>query len=889
MIIDNEDYLAHYGIIRRSGRYPWGSGDIDNARNITFLDAVADLKSKGMSEVEIARGFGLSTTELRAGKSVAKNQQKQAQIAMAQRLKDKGTSTSAIAKRMGLPESTTRELLKPGAQDKADALTSTANMLKKEVAEKGLLDVGSGVENHLGVTRTHLDTAISVLKTDGYELHPVTTPQLGTVHDTRLKVLCLPGTTQKEVFLNKDKIQQIGSVSSDWGRSFDVIKPPIEMSPNKIGIRYGNEGGNQADGVIYVRPGVDSVSLGGSSYAQVRVAVGKDHYLKGMAMYKDDLPDGVDLLFNTNKSDTGNKLDAMKKNETEDPDNRFGAVIKRQILDKPGKPDAKITSVMNIVNEEGDWGEWSKNLSPQMLSKQSPTLAKTQLDMTFERRQKEYEDILALTNSTVRKKLLEDFAASTDSASVQLKAAALPHQGIHVILPVASMPATQVYAPNYLDGERVVLIRYPHGGTFEIPELRVNNNHREANRLLPGAKDAIGIHPSVAQKLSGADFDGDFVLVIRNNQNRIQTAPTLEGLKNFDPIAAYPKYDGMKIMSNTQTEMGKISNLITDMSLKGAPHSEIVRAVKHSMVVIDAEKHELNFKLSYNDNNIKDLKRKYQSNPEGGQGASTLISRAKARQDVPHRKPRSMQKGGPIDKATGEKVYEETGKISYKTGLPRTQRSTKLAEAKDAFTLVSSPSGTPMERLYADHSNKLKAMANQARLVSVNTPPSKYSASAKKVYETEVASLNSKLTLALKNRPIERQAQLIANANVRLKREYNPNMTQKQRKKIEYQELENARIRTGAKSKAIVITPEEWDAIQAGAISDSKLTQILAKADMDQVRKLATPHDAKLMTSTMTNRANAMLASGYTRAEVAAHLGVSLTTLDTSTVGSEVE
>ena len=47
----------------------------------------------------------------------------------------------------------------------------------------------------------------------------------------------------------------------------------------------------------------------------------------------------------------------------------------------------------------------------------------------------------------------------------------------------------------------------------------------------------------------------------------------------------------IKIMKNTQTEMGKISNLITDMTLKGATQDELARAVRHSMVVIDAEKH----------------------------------------------------------------------------------------------------------------------------------------------------------------------------------------------------------------------------------------------------------------------------------------------------------
>lgn len=887
-----ESELFHYGIIRRSGRYPWGSGENENTHNKILLDYIQDLKSKGLKEKEIAEGLAMTINELRAEKSIARSQQRQANIAMAQRLKDKGWGPTAIGSRMQIPESTVRTLLVPGAKDKADVLETTTKALMKDVDEKakldpdgsGIVDVGSGVENHLGVPRSKLDVALQMAKMHGYELHTVFAPQTTTRNETRLKVLCTPGITQKYVFLNQNKIQLLQTHSETGGRSFIHLHEPIQINPKRVQVIYGPDGGAKADGMIYVRPGVKDVELGGSKYAQVRVAIGDGHYLKGMAIYKDDLPEGVDIQFNTNKHDTGNKLDAMKTNELKDygPNGEHPLLksTRRQIVENPGSADERVTSAMNLVNEEGKWDDWSSELSSQMLSKQSPALARTQLDMTFERRQFQLQDINKLTNAVVRKKLLKNFSETTDASAVLLKAAALPHMGNHVILPIPSMKPNQIYAPNYKSGERVVLIRHPHGGPFEIPELIVNNKHAEARRLLGDAHDAVGINHLVAQRLSGADFDGDTVLVIPNDRDLIRTSPALEGLKNFDPKAAYPGYEGMKVMPNTQTEMGKISNLITDMSLAGAPVSEITRAIKHSMVVIDAEKHELNYKLSYNDNNIKQLKQKYQSG-----GASTLLSRARARTYVEDRKARTMGKGGPIDPKTGELRYEPTNKKNYKTGEPLLKRSKKLAETSDAFSLVSDVGAHPMEVIYAKHSNKLKALANQARLDYINTPTPKQSPSAKKAYANEVASLYSQLDLALRNRPLERKANLIANANVKARYNANPNMDSDTRKKIEFQALEEARTRVGAKKHDIVISDKEWDAIQAGAISSSKLTDILNRADMKVVYEHATPKNEVLMTSAKTARATQMLASGYDRAQVAAQLGVSLSTLDKATVG----
>lgn len=915
MIINEDDYLAHYGTPRRSGRYPWGSGgntdQSTSTRNQDFLGQYKDMKEQGLSDTEIARGMGISTTQLRARRTIANNERKQALTSQMVRLREAGNSNVGIGQRLGVAESVVRSYLKDYETRKENILIATSNALR-ELVDKNPdrpLDVGSGVENYLGLSATKLNAAVTLLREEGYTVHDVNIPQVGTGNFTRYKVLCPPGTTRKEAFANRDKIQQLAVKSEDFGESYEGIQPPIGISSSRVAIKYGPQGGSLADGVIYVRPGVKDVSLGKSNYAQVRITVDDSHYLKGMAMYKDDLPDGVDLMFNTNKKDTGNKLDAMKPIESDDPLNPYGATIRDQVYERGPDGKKRVTSVMNIVNEEGSWSDWSNEISTQMLSKQSPVLIKTQLDMTWERRQKEYQELSSLTNPTVKKKLLTAFSDETDSAAVHLDAAGFKRQGWHVILPITNMKPSEIYAPKFKDGERVVLIRYPHGGTFEIPELVVNNNHRGAKKALGvNPKDAVGIHPDVAQRLSGADFDGDTVLVIPNGSRKIRSSPALEQLKGFDPKAAYAPYDGMRTIDGgvyradtgkvdyggklpypgmKQTQMGIVSNLITDMTIRGAPVSDLARAVKHSMVVIDAEKHGLNWQQSAIDNGISQLQQKYQRQ-YGAKGASTLISRATATVRIDERKPRAAAKGGPINKETGAREFEPTGRLRRnKDGelVPAQQKTKRLAETSDAHTLSS---GTVQERLYADHSNRLKNLANQARLQIVHTPNLKYSSVAAKTYAKEVASLNASLDRAQRNRPLERQAMVIANANIRAKMQANPNMDESTLKKVRSQALTEARLRTGASKLDIKITPEEWHAIQAGAISYSKLNEILNKADLDIVRKLATPRQQNLMTATRISRAQQMFASGATRAEVAAALGVSISTLDQSINVSDV-
>lgn len=894
-----EQHLAHYGTPRRSGRYPYGSGDEANQRNRDFLGEVAKLKAQGLSEPKIAEGLGLTTTQLRARKSIANAERKAADVSLARRLREeRGMSNVAIGERMGINESSVRALLAEGANARADLLQTTANMLKDEVSSKGLVDIGSGVENHLGVSKEKLGTAVAILKEQGYEVHSVQVNQIGTGpnNKTLVKVLAPPGTTYRDIVSDISKIQtldQVGKISDDGGRSFYGLLPPIPISPKRVGINYAEDGGDAADGVIYVRPGVKDVDLGGASYAQVRINVGGTHYLKGMAFYKDDLPEGVDLLFNTNKKKgtpmMGDKDNTVLKAQKDDPDNPFGAAV-RQIGERNDRGElTKVTSAMNIVNEAGDWDKWSRNLSSQTLSKQSSVLAKSQLDMTYEKKRAQFEEIKNLTNPAVRQKLLKDFSEGVDSSAIHLKAAALPRSSWHVLLPFNSLKENEIYAPNYRDGERVALIRYPHGGTFEIPELTVNNKARVPKAAIGSAKDAVGINAEVAKRLSGADFDGDAVLVIPNNQRRIQSTPALEKLKDFDPQAAYPAYEGMPKMSakSKGTQMGLVSNLITDMTIQRASTDELARAVKHSMVVIDAEKHNLNYKLSAQENGIPALMQKYQGRSQGG--AATLISRATSTVKVRDYQERAASRGGSIDPKTGKKIYEPKGEpyLNAKGQLVYPKKdSVKLAETDDAFTLSS---GTKIEAVYAQHSNRLKALANDARKEMVNTPNVQVNNSAKQVYKQEIQSLDAKLNVALKNRPLERQAQVVANSIIAAKIRDNPRLKEDagERKKMEAQALAEARTRTGAGKQRIKITDDEWAAIQAGAIAHSKLTTLLANADMDRVKELAQPRTSPVMTSVKQTRAKQMLNAGYTPAEVADALGVNVSTLKSSIAADE--
>lgn len=931
--ISDETQLKHYGTKYHSGRYPWGSGEDPYQHGGDLLSRVADLKKQGLSEVEIAAALGItdngqpdgkpSTTKLRVQLSLATYERRSNAVATAKSLRDDGLNFSEIGRKMGINESTVRSLLNTESEAKMNASKQTAEFLKSKVDEFGMIDVGKGVENQLGVPKGRLENALYMLELEGYKIYGGRVPQVNNPDNkTTIRVLCTPDKEHKDIY-NYSDVYSVGSKfrSDDSGQTFrPAFVYPASMDSKRLSICYKEDGGAEKDGLVEIRRGVPDLSLGNSHYAQVRILVDGTHYIKGMAVYADDLPDGVDIRFNTNKSNTTPKLDVLKTIDEKNPDNPFKALIKENVgqsyyEDEHGQ---KHLSLINKTREEGDWEDWEDTLPSQFLAKQNLSLIQKQLKLSEADKVAEFDEIKSLTNPTIKRILLDDFANDCDKAAEHLQAAALPNQKWHVILPVASMKDTEVYAPQYEDGSRVALVRYPHAGTFEIPVLTVNNKQPDAAKLIgPSSIDAVCINSKVAARLSGADFDGDTVMLIptsgngKNGKINITSTPPLRGLKDFDPKEAYPYQKGMRLMTTTNLEMGKISNLITDMTLQGATPEELTRAVKHSMVVIDAEKHHLNYKLSEKENGIKELKNKYQN----GGGASTLLSLAKSDERVPERK-RSYR----IDPDTGKKIYQNTNRVYYKADIPGVKGqvnvivkkegdedikyyrdrktnelvrvpkdakiteieaktlSTKMMETDDAFTLVSI-ANTPQERAYATYANKMKALANEARLELLSTGRLTYSASAKDTYRREVDHLTAQLNVALMNAPRERRAQMLANSRSDAKEKANPDMSKKDKKKMRQQELTRARREVGAERATIDISDREWEAIQAGAITDSKLSQILRFADQDKFKQRALPRQMTTLSSAKQAKLRAMSASGYTLEQMARAVGVSASTV----------
>lgn len=882
-----EDILMHYGVKRRSGRYPWGSGDTPYQHSGDFLSRVQELKKQGLTEKDIVNAMGLdSSTQLRVAYTVAKNERRRLIVDKIHSLQDDGLNPTEIGRELGIRESSVRSYLNEESAKRMNSAIETANVLKEELSKKGVLDVGAGVERELGVSKEKLDEALYMLEAEGVGIREGVGIPTGPGKQTNVKILRDPNIPLKDVYNDMSMIKPVGEYhSTDGGKTFDKREYPSSIDSSRVKIRYGDEGGTAKDGVIEIRRGVQDLDLGNSHYAQVRILVDGSHYLKGMAMYSDNMPDGVDIVFNTNKKSGTPKMDVMKKIQS-DPDNPFGAYIKAdgQSWYTDAKGNKKLSAI-NKLKEEGDWDTMSRNLSSQFLSKQPYDLVKKQLTLTYADKQAEYDEILSLTNPTVKRKMLLDFADECDSAIVHLKAAALPRQETRVILPITQLKDNEVYAPYLKNGEKVVLIRYPHGGTFEIPELTVNNRNPSAKSILGNVKDAIGINAKVAERLSGADFDGDTVTVIPvNDKVRVKSTSPLEELVDFDPKTTYAERPGMKVMTKEQTqrEMGIVSNLITDMTLKGAPDSDIARAVKHSMVVIDAAKHKLDYKQSEKDQGIAELKKKYQpkydsdGNLVGYGGASTLISKRKQDLRVPER-----QGSGRIDPDTGKVSYKESGRTYVdKNGkvVPATTTVKLLSTVDDVRTLSS---GNPKENAYADYANKMKALANTARKEYLSTGRLQYDSGANRIYKNEVEELDRKLAKAEMNAPRERQAQAIANSVVKAKIQSNPELSDKANKKelakIKQAALYDARASVGASGKEnrIDITDKEWDAIQAGAISDSKLTSILRYADPDIVKQKAMPKTSGELPSSKINRIQSLSGKGYTIAEIAERLGVS--------------
>lgn len=908
---DNElTALSHYGTKRHSGRYPWGSGENPYQRSGDFLARVEELTKSGKSEKEVLEAinaelpdeYKLGAVEFRVAQRRAKHDRWQLQYDRARSLKEDGLGYTEIARQMDLSESTVRSMLNSNTAAHKSRAEEIAKTLKEEVDKKGMIDISEGVSNVLGVSEGQLEEAAYILEAEnGYLRYGVgvknpTNPR----HQTNITVLAKPEYDQKYAYQHQGDIKSFGDYYFDDGASnARKLQPPSSLDSSRVSIRYGDEGGSNKDGVIEIRRGVADLSLGNSHYAQVRILVDGSHYLKGMAVYSDDsnFPEGKDIIFNTNKK-SGTPMmggeDSVLKKAKNDPENPFGATIKANGQYEYAGSDGKMhLSPINKLKEEGEWDSMSRNVSSQFLSKQPIKLIESQLDLTVKDYEAEYAEIMSYQNPTIKRKMLNDFAARCDGTSQTLKASAFPGQTSKVILPLNGIRDDEVYAPTYKNGIKVALIRYPHGGTFEIPVLTVNNRNQSGIRNLGSdITDAIGINAKVAERLSGADFDGDSVTVIPiSSKVPIKSTPALKALQGFDPKVEYavpegnPEHVRLMKKSEKQKEMGVISNLITDMTLRGAPEDEIARAVKHSMVVIDAEKHRLDYKRSERENGIDDLKERWQIrvDDEGNEktgGASTLLSRRKQTMRIPERRG-----GTRVDPDTGELIYKTSGRtyVDPKTGkvVPATTKVSRISVTRDARTLSS---GTVQENLYASFSNRLKDLANQARKSALSTGRLEYSPEAAKKYSEEVKSIDDKLSKVALNKPKERYAMILANANIKAKIQsmgLDPKKDKKEIKKISSVEMERARTAVSASSKKskIVFTDREWEAIQNGAISDSKLEKVLNATSSEEFIKRAMPKETSEVSSAKQAKAKAMLNSGYTYQQISEAIGVPQSTI----------
>lgn len=922
----DHNYILHTGVKRKSGRYEWGSGEYPYQHEPWF---------QGWSKLSIseqsdyAKAFGMTLKEARYRYSIGKDAKKAQDIAHAKELRySKQMSVKAISEKMGVSESTVNSWLKPDAETRVRETEELAKKISEFAEGHAGIDIGKGCATAMGVNKTKFETAIQLLKDrDGYYNVQWGQEQLTSKNDNKTQTTALikikpewknlsPAQLKTEAYKyvmeNSDDIVLPFPVkyNYDTGKTILGFDIPKSVSSDEIEVVYTDKNGNggaERDGLIELRRGDDRLSLGNDNYAQVRIAVDNTHYIKGMAVYSDNLPPGKNIRVWSNKKegtpitspdpDAKQVLKPMKRADdgSVDLEDPFGAQITAQ------------RGCINKVNEEGKWDDWtsSRTLASQVLSKQSADLAQRQLNLDYAKRAAEFDTIKQITNPIVREKMLIDFADECDKAAVHLKAAALPGQSVKVLIPIPSLKPGECYCPTYKDGDKLALIRFPHQSISEIPMVTVNNSNKEGKRVMTNqAVDAIGLNPKDAHRLSGADFDGDTVVCIPNNKNYIKNAPEFKGLKGYEPKEQWPGYPGMKPISHqlAQTKMGIVTNLITDMSLMGAPEDEMVRAIKMAQLIIDAEKHKLNWRGAEKEYRIAELHQKYQGKKLGG--AVTIVSRASGEADVPER-----EKYYTINKDTGEKEYKltgkkkvyfvnpKTGKKYYKNLLPKQEgydpnakdvliKSTKMAEEKDARKLIS-PLKHPIEIIYANYANQMKAMGNEARKESLIKKETPYSRQAAETYKEEVKSLREKIENSKVNAALERLASRTAKVIIdervaKYPDRYNKSTPdgQKHLSKLKNQ-VTNQQRHIVSKQPPFPITEREWEAIQAGALHKSDVKEIINKGDSDIIKGFAMPKNSNYPILSPANlaHAKAMLNSGFTQAEVAANFNISPSTL----------
>ena len=340
-----EEMLMHYGMPRRSGRYPWGSGKDPYQHGRDFLGRVEELRKQNFTwadpetgkrysgDTAIAKSMGLTTSQFRTEIGLATDERRALQVARYKSLKADGLNNSEIAREMGVNESTVRSWANAQAEARMNKAQETADFLKARSAEfaadGGMIEVGTGAERELGISKEKMNQALYILEREGWHVYSggfdqVTNPGQRTTQ----KVLCPPGTEHKEIY-ELDRVHTIKDyISRDGGETYEKkFNYPASMDSKRMMVRYKEEGGEERDGLVELRRGVNDLSLGESRYSQVRILVDGTHYIKGMAVYSDNMPDGVDVIFNTNKK-VGTPLGKVLKEIKADPDNPFGSAIK---------------------------------------------------------------------------------------------------------------------------------------------------------------------------------------------------------------------------------------------------------------------------------------------------------------------------------------------------------------------------------------------------------------------------------------------------------------------------------------------------------------------------------------------------------------------------------
>lgn len=923
---------------RGSGRFGWGTGDNPYQHMFNFLQEANNMKKAGLSDADIAKALigrvkvhddvyrDATVNDLKAAKAVAETELRKREVARAYDLYNKTGSLTKTAQAMNKSVSSVQALLDPAIAMRTNKYTNTAEMLKNKIekSESGIIDISNGTEITLNCTKNTKDVAVAMLEDEGYVKTFINVPIPGTTKKIKYAVLAKrpEGMTDSEVYKyiqqNRDKVDPIAEYTPDQGVSYFVPEYPANLDSSRVYIKYAEEGGKLKDGVVEIRKGVADLSLGDSQYAQVRIMVDNSHYMKGMAIYSDDVPKGYDIVYNTNKHAGTPKEDVfkeLKKNKQtgevikEQP---FGATIKKGGQSKYIGPDGKEhLSPINKISEEGDWDSWSKDLSQQFLSKQPIKMIKQQLGLTVDDTRVELDKIRSLTNPALKQDQLFQFADKCDAKAADLASIGFKGQAFQVLLPCDKVKEGEIYAPNYKDGETVALVRYPHGGIFEIPVLKNNTKNKDARSILSlNAKDAVLINSKTAEVLSGADFDGDTAIVIpmTSNNLKISHRDPLPQLKDFDPKELYknndPKVKNMEPSEymkdrTKQTQMGEVTNLITDMTVANASMSDIAKAVRHSMVVIDAQKHKLDWKQSAQDNDIANLKKNYQGQWPSGKlkGASTILSQAGSTKYFPNeREITDKSKMTPSELKwfnAGGKVFRPTGKtkrqlikdkddnvVGTKDEI-QMDRQEKMYRVKDARDLVRDKDNEK-EMTYANFANDMKKLAMEARKEARAIKPQPVNISAKETYSEEIKSLENKLKDAQRTDPLERKARTYSQKVAIDIMKSNPGVydSYESRQRLKDQQLTKARAMLGSKKKRIDISPKEWEAIQSNAISTTKIKQIIKNADKDQVKQLAMPRQSAELTPAQLSLLKSMAATGmYSNADIAERLGISPSTV----------